>query len=84
MWGSGSVKSKIKNIIMFLATCFCCPTAVFAASNNDKSIVPEDLISSGAILNNGNLNPNNFNIVIGGLIVVMLILIGTSLFATKK
>lgn len=81
------MKSKINVLKLFLIVCFCCPTAVFAVSYNNITFKLIDLgaiIPSGAIVNDGNASSNNFNLVIIGLVVVILILVGIAMFAPKK
>ena len=41
------------------------------------------VIQSGAVMNNPT-NTNNFNIIIIGMIVIILILVGAAMFASKK
>ena len=41
------------------------------------------VIQSGAVMNNP-ANTNNFNIIIIGMIVIILILVGAAMFASKK
>lgn len=81
------MKSKINILKLFLIVCFCCPTAVFAVSYNNitpKLVNVCAIVQSGAIVNDGNTNPSNFNLVIIGLLVVILILVGIAMFAPKK
>ena len=81
------MKSKINILKLFLIVCFCCPTAVFTVSYNNitpKLVNVCAIVQSGAIVNDGNTNPSNFNLVIIGLVVVILILVGIAMFAPKK
>ena len=41
------------------------------------------IIQSGAVMNNP-ADTNNFNIIIIGMIVIILILVGAAMFASKK
>ena len=81
------MKSKINILKLFLIVCFFCPTAVFAVSYNN--ITPKlgnvcAIVHSGAIVNDGNTNPSNFNLVIICLVVIILILFGIAMLAHKK
>lgn len=79
------VKSKLKYIIPILI--LMVPTTARAISY-DSSLTNSSLINVNAIVQTGavinDASNNNFNIVIIGMIIVIIILIGAAMFAPKK
>ncbi len=79
---------QIKNKLLFLIMCFTIPTLVYAVSSHDKvdrvSVDISNFIDTNAVVNDGSVTTGNFNLIILGLIVVMIILIGTVMFTSKK
>ncbi len=82
------MRNKFKYIIMSLAF-FGIPQKANAISYNETLNDISSLtnfnavIQSGAVMNNP-ANTNNFNIIIIGMIVIILILVGAAMFASKK
>lgn len=80
------MKKKDKLIISFL-TFLAAPEYISAMSNKNYSISSfinfNAIIQLGAVMNNTN-DTNNFNIIIIGMIVIILILVGAAMFAPKK
>lgn len=82
------MKNKFKYVVSLL-TLLILPQNVSAISYNDTSNNLSSLtnfnaiIQSGAVMNNPG-NANNFNIIIIGMIVIILILVGAAMFASKK
>ena len=79
------IKSKIKYLIPILILTI--PTTARAISydsslNNSTLININAIVQTGAVVNDA--SNNNFNIVIIGMIIVIIILIGAAMFAPKK
>lgn len=75
-----------KRIISFLLFMFLClPTVVHAAtSTNITSFINTGaIVQEGAIVNDA-LNTNNLNVIMIGMIIVILVLVGATMFAQKK
>ncbi len=79
------IKSKLKYLIPILILTI--PTTARAISydsslNNSTLININAIVQTGAVVNDA--SNNNFNIVIIGMIIVIIILIGAAMFAPKK
>ncbi len=79
------IKSKLKYLIPILILII--PTTTRAISydssiNNSSIININAIVQTGAVINDA--SNNNFNIVIIGMIIVIIILIGAAMFAPKK
>ena len=79
------IKSKLKYLIPILILMI--PTTARAISydsslNNSTLININAIVQTGAVINDA--SNNNFNIVIIGMIIVIIILIGAAMFAPKK
>ena len=79
------IKSKLKYLIPILILMI--PTSARAISydsslNNSTLININAIVQTGAVVNDA--SNNNFNIVIIGMIIVIIILIGAAMFAPKK
>lgn len=79
------IKSKLKYLIPILILTI--PTTARAISydsslNNSTLININAIVQTGAVVNDA--SNNNFNIVIIGMIIVIIILIGAEMFAPKK
>ncbi len=79
------IKSKLKYLIPILILMI--PTTARAISydsslNNSTLININAIVQTGAVVNDA--SNNNFNIVIIGMIIVIIILIGAAMFAPKK
>lgn len=79
---------RIKNKFLFLIVGFTMPTLVYAISSHDSmenvSVDISNFIDTNAVVNDGSVTTGNFNLIILGLIIVMIILIGTVMFTSKK
>ena len=82
------MRKKIK-YLMFLVVFLVIPQKANAISynntpNNISSLTNFNaIIQSGAVMNNP-AEASNFNIIIIGMIVIILILVGAAMFASKK
>ena len=82
------MRNKFKYIIITVSF-LVIPSKVNAISynetlNNISSLINFNaVIQSGAVMNNP-ANTNNFNIIIIGMIIIILILVGAAMFASKK
>ena len=82
------MRNKFKYFILLVAF-LAIPQRANAISyngtpNNISSLTNFNaIIQSGAVMNNP-ADTNNFNIIIIGMIVIILILVGAAMFASKK
>ena len=75
-----------KRIIQFLLFIFLClPTTVNAEPNTDiKNLININaIVQEGAIVNDA-FNTNNLNVIMIGMVIVILVLVGVTMFAQKK
>ncbi len=82
------MRNKFKCLVL-LITFAVLPQKASAISYNDTHNNLSSLtnfnaiIQSGAVMNNP-ADANNFNIIIIGMVVIILILVGAAMFASKK
>lgn len=78
-----------KRIIPFLLFIFLClPTVVnakanYANTNITNLINTNAIVQEGAIVNDA-FNANNLNVIMIGMVIVILVLVGATMFAQKK
>ncbi len=79
---------QIKKKFLFFITCLCIPSTTLAISAQESSknvsVDISNFIDTSAVINDGKVASGNFSLIILGLIIVMIILIGTVMFASKK
>lgn len=82
------MRKKIKYLMLLVAFLVIPQKANAISYNNTPSDISSltnfnAIIQSGAVMNNP-AEASNFNIIIIGMIVIILILVGAAMFASKK
>lgn len=74
---------KIRKIIYTITFFLCLNPINIKALNINNFISTCEIVQTGAIVNSGN-NPNNLNVIIIGMVIIIVILVGGLLFTNRK